>query len=268
MKHFLAFVIFLVILDKSSAQETMIFNNEPEEIRTFLSKPYKKIEIKTISRRSQSTDTMVSNIKIIHFYGDTICIIYSHSKDQENDTTVYKYDNCKKPISKKGKNINNDYKNYYQKCSLKSREGNELEISFGSLNAVAFYTKYYYFSNGNLGSELIYDLYDTTILLRSTEYTYLHNKLDSINEFYFVDEQKLRNRTTRYFYKNQLDSVHYYNFNFDLIDKMIYQYNEFGRPVYITTKQPNACRYIYKNADPEKIIPDRGNLEYHITYFD
>lgn len=269
MKYFAFIVYFIILIGKASAQEPMVFFTEPDEIKSFLSKPYKKIEVKTMANANNSKDTSVTKKKIIYFYGDTACFIINLSMDQGADTIVYKYDRCGKLILKKGNNINNSYQNFYNDCKLISRESNEFEISFGNLEASTNYMKYNYNKKGELQSELIYDISDTFNILRSTEFSYFNNHIDSVNEFYFVDGEKFRNRSSKYFYKNHLDSIHYYNFGFDLIDKMVYQYNEMERPENINSISSKDYHYIYfEKKDPEKVVAGQGMKEYQITYWD
>jgi len=269
MKYFTFIVYSILLIGKANAQEPMVYFAEPDEIRSFLSKPYKKIEVKTMSSVNNSKDTSVTKRKLIYFYGDTTCYIINLSKDQMTDTTVYKYDKCGKLILKKGNNINNSYKNFYKDCKMISRESNEFEISFGNLAAGNNYIKYKYNKKGELQSELVYDLHDTLNIIRSTEFSYFNNHIDSVNEFYFVDGEKFRNRASKYFYKNRLDSIHYYNFGFELIDKMVYSYNEMGRPQNISSTSSKDYRYIYlKKKDPEKVIAGNGMKEYQITYWE
>lgn len=268
MKHCLA-IVCIFLIRSIYAQEPMIFFTEPDELKKFLSKPYKKIEIKTISNTNSIKDSSDIKRKIMYFTGDTICRIINLSKDQTNDTTTYIYDKCGKLILKRGNNINNNYKNFYNDCKLIRIESNELEISFGSLAASSNYIKYQYSKKGELLTELVYDISDTLNILRSTEFSYANNHIDSMNEFYFVDGEKLRNRSTKYFYKNHLDSIHYYNFGFDLIDKMVYIYNDKNRPKTISSYSSKEYIYVYNGKnDPEKIIAEQGLKEYYITYWD
>jgi hypothetical protein len=269
VKYLQLLIYFIILIGNSYAQEPMIFFAEPDEIKLFLSKPYKKIDVKTMSSVNNTKDTTFEKRKMIYFYGDTICQIINIYKDQIADTTVYKYDLCGKLIVKKGKNINNSYKNFYKDCVLQNRESNEFEISFGNLVAGNNYIKYKYNKKGELQSELIYDTNDTFNILRSTEFSYFNNHIDSVNEFYFVDGEKYRNRASKYFYKNHLDSIHYYNFGLELIDKMVYQYNTKGRPETISSNSSKDYKYIYNDKkDPEKVIAGQGMREFQITYWE
>jgi hypothetical protein len=50
--------------------------------------------------------------------------------------------------------------------------------------------------------------------------------LPTIFDYYFENGVKLRNRSTKNFYSNGLDSTHFYNFKFDINDKILYKYNQ------------------------------------------
>ena len=268
-------LLFLSLNCKLSyAQEPNIFYSQPDEIKQFLSKKYKKIEIEIVKYRGTGADRirvpMKSAFRTIEFIGDTSCIIIDKSKDDESDTTIYRYDKCGKLILKKGHLAYSKYKNRYKSCKLISREINETEVESSGVTHTWNLMRFAYDKAGKLEKELIYDFEDTTILKYSNEYTYSKNLSDSIKEYYYdEDGVKQVNRFTKYYYSSHLDSIHYYNFEFYLIDKTDYKYNASGKLITIIRGGNEFFNYSYNaDNDPEIILEESGFKEYLIKYFE
>lgn len=254
-------------------QESNIFYSEPDIIKQFLGKEYKKIEIEIIKSKGNEPDIAripgESAYRIIKFVDANSCQIIDKTKDNESDTTFYKYDKCGNLVLKKGHTINSKYSNRYKNCKLISKESNEWDISNGSDHQWNL-IRYEYDKNSRLNKELIYDFYDTTTLKFSNEYKYKGNNLDSLNEYYYdEDGAKLKNRMTKYFYGSKLESVHYYSSDFYLIDKRDYQYDPLGK--LISVKEKNNSQYIYSynsKNELESILAEMDSKDYRITYFE
>lgn len=270
---FLTFLTFTVFTCRLSfSQEANIFYSEPHEIKEFLGKNFKKIEIEIVKYRGNGADKTrmpgKSAYRIIEFNGTNSYTIINKTKDGDSDTTFYTYDNCGKLMKKKGNLVNSSYHNRYKNCKPMSKESNEWEMSNGSDHQWHL-IRFAYDKAGKLEKELIYDFSDSANILMSREYTYKGNNIDSMNEYYYQDAEKIGIRMTRYHYSSKLDSICYYNTPSILIDKKVYEYTPDGKIKNITVGSLGTCHYAYKNNVPDIISEEAsGYREYWVTYFE
>jgi hypothetical protein len=69
--------------------------------------------------------------------------------------------------------------------------------------------------------------------------------LPTIFDYYAENGVKLRNRSTKNFYSNGLDSTHFYNFKFDINDKILYKYNQSMKIVELNSLSLGNYKYLY-----------------------
>lgn len=266
------FALLLFIIQSSFAQEANIFYSDPNEIKEFLGKDFKKIEIEIVKYRGNGADKTrmpgKSAYRIIEFNGKSSYTVINLTKDGDSDTTFYTYDNCGKLVKKKGNLVNSSYHNRSKNCKMMSRESNEWEMSNGSDHQWHL-IRYVYDKTGKLDKELIYDFSDSANMLMAREYTYKGTNIDSMNEYYFQDAEKIGIRMTRYHYSSKLDSICYYNTPSILIDKKVYKYDPDGKVKSITVGSLGSCHYSYKNNVPDIISEEAsGYREYWVRYFE
>ncbi len=273
LKSWLIFFLFAMVQNCAFAQEPNIFYSTPEEMKAFFDKKYSKIEIEIIQYRGRGNDKVKlpgnSAKRIVEFTIDGNCRVIDISKDNLWDTTLYSYDKCGKLKLIKGHNIYSKYSNRYKNCQLTSREANETQIESSGSYHQWHLIKYSYNAKMQVKRELISEFSDSLNLLYANEFAYTGKIKDSMNEYYFEEGIKMKNRSTKYYYSAHLDSIHVYNPEFTLIDKTLYTYHESGKLKSVFIKGLGLYVYAY-NANNEliSIVEDMANKEYLVKFFD
>lgn len=275
MKNSISLFLFLLLFSSIlMGQESNVFKSEPHEIKKFLGRDFKKIEIEIVKSRGQNPNVSrgptKSVFRVIEFNGEGKYSIINTTKEDESDTTVYQYDKCGNLVYKKGHSVNSRYSNRYKACKLLSKESNETEIDPSGFTHQWNLIKFVYNKAGLLEQELIYDFNDTTIIKFSNEYKYKGTFLDSMNEYYYdEDGVKLKNRMTKCFYSTHIDSSVVYSSEYYVIDKREYQYNAAGKLSLVN--EANNSNYIYtynSKNDIESIMEEMESKLYRVNYLE
>jgi hypothetical protein len=241
----LMFIAFQCIIP-TMAQEPNLFLVEPLELRAIVGESVKKIEILKMSPMGVDKKDEMEATRLIEFLGDSLCLDILMDDVVIADTSFYRLEMCGKLKEKISRSNTSFYKSSYTKCQLIRKEVNEMEIVFSSLRKERNITKYSYDKLGRLEKEMVYNFEDTSVMDRMIEHTYLGGNIDSVNDYYFEYGVKLRNRSTKYFYSNNLDSIHFYNFKFDINDKIVYTYNQFKKIESVNSMSSGNYKYFVR----------------------
>jgi hypothetical protein len=242
---FLVLLYTFLSMNSLKAQEPNLFLVDPIELRTFLGESVERIEIQKRSPAGTNLKDDIEATRLVEFLGDSLCLDILIADDNIADTSFYKFDECGKLKEKYSRSSKCYYKNSYTKCKLIRKEVNEMEIVFSSLRKERYISRYSYDKLGKLVKETVLNFDDTSVIDRMVEHTYIGAYRDSVNEYYFENGVKLRNRSTKNFYSNGLDSTHFYNFKFDINDKILYKYNQSMKIVELNSLSLGNYKYLY-----------------------
>ncbi len=273
IKKILIICLLALIQLSVHAQDPNIFYSSPDEMKTYFDKGYAKIEIEIFQNRGRGSERVrmpgKHEMRIVEFAKDGSCIIRDKTKDDIWDTISYTYDKCGRLMRIKGHSIYSHYTNRYKNCQVVSRESNETLIESNGSYHQWNLTRYVYNANKQVKKELIYDFLDTLNVMYANEFAYIGTTKDSMNEFYFEEGAKMKNRSTKYYTSTKLDSIRVYNPEFSVIDKTVYTYHPSGKLKTVNINGLGTFHYSYNpNNEIESIYEEMANKEYLIRFFE